>query len=185
MLFYVPEIGDSITLSRPWTFNLHRERRNDDLISALALEDGSEWKEARARQEELFAKAYRWETRTRGIETYYGRGLYDYQYRERVILDEAAHNELAGLSDRLLKWTWPITLPVNTVLKVDRIYIRKGASEFSSITFNINSCPLPELTLAKEGGKLKRGARRRFWAKLSDINGLEYEQGTVLVLNAA
>jgi hypothetical protein len=49
-----------------------------------------------------------------------------------------------------------VTLPAGTVLQVDRIYIRKGNEEFSSLTFRVVG---------------KRN--QRFWAKLSDVNQIE------------
>ncbi len=50
------------------------------------------------------------------------------------------------------------TLPVGTILKVDRIYIRQGKAEFDSITFRIRKC---------SEKALEKG---RFWAKLRDVN---------------
>lgn len=60
----------------------------------------------------------------------------------------------------------PITLPKGTSLKVDRIYIRKSAwgqdaSAFSSLSF-----------FALIPGHKKKG---RFWAKLSDVNRIQFE----------
>ena len=60
-----------------------------------------------------------------------------------------------------------ITLPAGTVLRVDRIYIRKGKSEWDSITFVVQSHP----TIA---GKGFAGAGR-FWAKLADVNEIQFE----------
>jgi hypothetical protein len=53
-----------------------------------------------------------------------------------------------------------IMFPKGTSLKIDRIYIRKGSSDYSSITFYVGS------------GNLK-GAR--FWAKLADVNRIEFD----------
>ena len=69
-------------------------------------------------------------------------------------------------------WTWSyqapghdITLPAGTSLTIDRIYIRKGASAFDSVTFNLINYP----------GKSKKGfGRVRFWAKLDDVNRIVY-----------
>jgi hypothetical protein len=47
-------------------------------------------------------------------------------------------------------------LPIDTVLRIDRIYIRNGASDFDSISFYA------------EIPKIK--SKPRFWAKLVDIN---------------
>ena len=56
-----------------------------------------------------------------------------------------------------------VTLPKGTVLKVDRIYIRKGGSPFSSVSFWAEGIK----------GHDKRGAR--FWAKLNDCNNIEFK----------
>lgn len=55
----------------------------------------------------------------------------------------------------------PLVMPKGTALKVDRIYIRKGNSDYSSLTFFIGS------------GDWK-GCR--FWAKLSDVNNIEFDE---------
>jgi hypothetical protein len=56
-----------------------------------------------------------------------------------------------------------ITFPKGTVLCLDRIYIRKGASDFSSLSFFIKESP-------QDGLKGKR-----FWAKLKDCNKIYFE----------
>lgn len=66
------------------------------------------------------------------------------------------------------------TLPAGTILKVDRVYIRKGKSHysdeplsnFSSVTFFAYNPPT---------GKGKPKAIGRFWAKLADVNTIECE----------
>jgi hypothetical protein len=63
--------------------------------------------------------------------------------------------------------THEVTLPKGTRLKVDRIYIRKGADEFGSLTFYCN----PHL----KGAKAKGAIKGRFWAKLSDVNTMVIE----------
>jgi hypothetical protein len=61
-----------------------------------------------------------------------------------------------------------VTLPAGTVLTVDRIYIRQGVSEYSSISFYAG---------IGEGGKGNFGKPKnpRFWATLSDCNNIEFE----------
>lgn len=51
----------------------------------------------------------------------------------------------------------PTTFPKGTVLWLERIYIRKGAGDFDSMSFRIT-----------KGGLVPAG---RFWVKLEDING--------------
>jgi len=55
-----------------------------------------------------------------------------------------------------------VTLPAGSILTIDRIYLRKGAGEFDSITFILNGAKLP--------GKKGALARVRFWVKLDDVN---------------
>lgn len=62
----------------------------------------------------------------------------------------------------------PCGLPIGTVLKVDRVYIRQGckgpSSDFDSMSFQIMSCP-------KEGVSKKHGfGKTRFWVKMEDAN---------------
>jgi hypothetical protein len=56
-----------------------------------------------------------------------------------------------------------VKLPKNTELKIDRVYIRKGAADYSSLSFFIQSHPSDDNF---------KGAR--FWAKLSDVNEIEF-----------
>lgn len=58
------------------------------------------------------------------------------------------------------------TLPKGTQLKIDRIYIRKGQDEYSSITFYIEDCP---------DKTFKPKKKIRFWVKLSDVNNIIFE----------
>lgn len=55
------------------------------------------------------------------------------------------------------------TLPAGTVLLVDRVYLRQGLDAFASISFRITSTAAP--WVAKQ--------RKRFWAKLDDVNQLQ------------
>ena len=62
-----------------------------------------------------------------------------------------------------------VTFPKGTQLKIDRIYIRKGAEDYSSITFRVSD--IPDEGIGKFIGKKKS----RFWAKLDDVNTIEYD----------
>lgn len=77
------------------------------------------------------------------------------------------------------RFNWPdtkhtVTFPKGTVLKVDRIYIRKNSKEFDSVSFWIvetslvtgQATPVP---FKKKGTK----AHGRFWAKLVDVNKID------------
>jgi hypothetical protein len=59
-----------------------------------------------------------------------------------------------------------VTLPIDTILSVKRIYIRQGVSSYSSLTFSIikGSCP--------NNPKLEK---TKFWASLNDVNNIEFD----------
>lgn len=59
-----------------------------------------------------------------------------------------------------------ISLPPETELKIDRLYIRNGLSGFNSVTFKIVEVPI-ELSHLK---------KKRFWAGLKFVNQIEFEQ---------
>lgn len=61
-----------------------------------------------------------------------------------------------------------VTIPAGTVLKVDRVYIRQGLQEWSSISFYAEG-------IGKGKGSFGRPKTARFWAKLSDCNRIEFE----------
>ena len=60
-----------------------------------------------------------------------------------------------------------VTLPKGTVLKIDRIYIRKGAKKFDSVTFNV-----PDMKVITH---LRAKRAMRFFASLSDVNNMMVE----------
>lgn len=61
-----------------------------------------------------------------------------------------------------------VVLPKGTVLKIERIYIRKGNDDFDSITF---TCP--EIKVVVPGRTTRRAVR--FWVKLDDANNIQFE----------
>lgn len=64
-----------------------------------------------------------------------------------------------------------VTIPEGTRLTVDRIYIRKGAKEFDSITFILDRKTCSDERIANTKGK-----PMRFWVKLADINGVFFKE---------
>lgn len=63
------------------------------------------------------------------------------------------------------KQNFLVTMPIGTVLSVDRIYIRKGNAGFSSVSFRI----------PKVENKKHTFSGVRFWASLSDVNQIEFD----------
>lgn len=174
MRLYVPDIGDLLRLTQHWSFTLLKEYRNMDVWDALECDNHPSLADHAQKVAEL-------ELKMREIE-------------DRMVpspLSRQAHGitkEYASVQDRELwfeyrnevwqsqhKITCPMTLPADTVLKVDRVYIRQGAGEYSSLSFYIEETPHAALTPLKKGGGFKKG-RRRFFARLSDVNTMEVQR---------
>ncbi len=62
-------------------------------------------------------------------------------------------------------------LPAGTVLKIDRVYIRKGLQDYSSITFLVVSSPFRAAATKKNGGTSNKSAR--FWVKLAETRNIQ------------
>ncbi len=71
----------------------------------------------------------------------------------------------------------PATLPAGLVLKVDRIYIRKGHKDFDSITFMLKGISTPARYEKWTDGSEYRIPKQpvRFWVKLPCANKIEFE----------
>jgi hypothetical protein len=83
-----------------------------------------------------------------------------HEWRNKSLFDKMKVNFMnGGYAQNMEKYA--ATIPKGTGLKIDRIYIRKGNSEYSSLTFYIGSGPW-------------KGCR--FWAKLKDVNKIEFDE---------
>ena len=76
-----------------------------------------------------------------------------------------------------------LTLPKGAELIVQRIYIRAGQKEWDSLTFTLKVLPPPKSKSSKSlknetTKKIASKATGRFWVKLRDINGIEFEMVT-------
>jgi hypothetical protein len=146
MKLNIPDIGDLITLSSNWTFTLHPEGRNVKLAKFFDLEHARRGEEYWAKPEALVA-----------LDTIY-------KNCKGIVFDYAKHTEMVASfiknNPDIIKGAFEVELERGTTLGVDRVYIRKGAREFSSLSFFIKNGPF-------------KGAR--FWAKLDEVNKIEIE----------
>lgn len=158
MKLFIPELGTDLTLSKDWTFSLFYERRNSavwDAFDSVTDNALTKWRESELVRLEALAEKDDNEYFLKNPTI--GRWRYDNPYR----IDQENINS-------------NVTLPSKTKLRVDRIYIRKGQDAFSSLSFLIMSCPLKHLTASKDGGTFPKYQKRRFWAKLDDVNSIEF-----------
>jgi hypothetical protein len=150
MKLYIPRLGDVLTLSKEWSFKLYNEGRNDSLLNHFGLE----WKQYHTSTPypyPLYSKKYYDWINTKGAFEEWKKTTYDKWLKE--YLEWKKENDF-----------YTITFDAGTQLKVDRIFIRKGAAEFDSVTFNV---------VTINGNKAKK---LRFWVKLDDANELEFER---------
>lgn len=203
MKFYVPEIGDDIVLTEDWSFSLFPESRNNDLaaLQGYYLHSGrdgsgksfegwvSEHEVSHLRDPDYNVVYPPIDNfRVTGLKSVLSRGSYDhaawYQAREEAEKNNtefakywADHKIWQEECDKKYKPVLAITLPKGTHLKVDRIYVRKGSSDFSSITFFAKN--LGEVMVRTgwswHNKKMKKKKSLRFWAKLVDCNTINFE----------
>lgn len=185
MRLYVPSLGDQLRLSRDWTFDLYREHRNETLWSLLKCDSrvtypfADECASLRAQMAELEARKvktpcrhYDWGAK---IEVVDGQSRYfrqDWASKADKTAWELALGRLQQVNGQAVA---RVTLPAQTLLKVDRIYIRKGAEDFSSITFYARSIPGHDVVHSTKK-TVGLAGRTRFWAKLEDCNRIEFER---------
>lgn len=158
MQLYIPEIGDHIELMSDWNFTLYDEYRNEKMWNLLNCYENPDVmhslnirKSASDDLEALYSK-YR-----NLVQNY--RSHIDKWSDEDIELS----NKLSDL--RRKEISCAVTLPKSSILSFDRIYIRKGASDYSSISFYLKFHP-----------KLHLKRKPRFWAKLEDCNTMEYQK---------
>lgn len=114
------------------------------------------------------------ETRNENLASYFNFRAWD--ITGNLCLDEADQrsrgwNKVEGSKSRFYK---KITLPKDTILTIDRIYIRKGAADFSSVSFFLDKKSLDK-TFSKNIESLSNAKGPiRFWAKLEDVNKIEF-----------
>lgn len=163
MKIHIPEIGEEIKLSKPWEFALYFEQRNKGLIKALKLNQHFSLGPNEGFPEERRVKAekdlqencilpFNFPTIYKGIQkTFLGPNPLRRRYYPWVFVIEN------------------IIFPENVRLKTDRIYIRKGSEDFSSVSFLVNKEDNHLI-----GAEPKR--QIRFWAKLGDVNNIEFNE---------
>jgi len=178
--FYIPEIGDTIILTEDWNFTLHCEDRNLSLGAYLGY----------YKQHNLWVPDSVPRMRKIDYEVEYP-SYDDYKRmgyeRHQQALREAEHANTEYVKfwedhkkwcikcDKVGKEALSVTLKSGTVLSIDRIYIRKGAQEYSSISFFAKG--LGTVNVYTGVFNPDRNAKAlRFWAKLDDCNNITFKK---------
>lgn len=85
-----------------------------------------------------------------------------------VIVPNYKETKFRNWRERRFNEAHSCVMPAGTELIVARVYIRNGASDYSSLTFRIGHC------------EHKAWRKKRFWAKLSDVNRIEFVNHTTV-----
>jgi len=187
MKLYIPEINDEIRLLEDWIFDLHAEERNKSLGSIndhyLFYHFGGKWldrkdvPEMRPIDYEVkypnYSDFIRYE---RHWEKHQEACKIAEQNCEAYVKYENDTKEWRSKAEPCGKELITVTIPAGTVLKIDRIYIRRGLSEYSSLTFSTHDLGNTELINPYRAKSKKKLSSIRFWAKLADCNNINCER---------
>ncbi len=155
MKLFIPTVGTKLKLTSEWNFTLRQESRNNKFLTAIG------WAET---------GGYRSRTHPKIDLTAFPLELVR-EYGAPSVLVEEIKNYYGAAPSFQYEYLYPMKLPVDTVLQMDRIYIRKGMGTFDSVTFLISDCPDKRFAPKKARGFLPGGCR--FWVKLEEANMVE------------
>lgn len=173
---FIPEIGTELVLAKDWKFELYAESRNKNLLeyygaylnpgyrTIIFEKDLPNFKleydvDFPCNAEDYYSRnfvgkrCFNREAYYKAKEWYINNNPINIEYNREVKIWHEKR-KLAPQYDSI-----PALLKKGSTLKVDRIYIRKGASDFSSISFYV--------TLGSK--------KYRFWAKLDDCNKIVFK----------
>lgn len=175
MQVFIPNIGSRLVLNKDTVFNVGFERRNFSLIKHFLPKLMAEYEflsqktkyygSVNKNQVLKIAKEEGWDIDVELNDPYYAIHCDYFEQKPDQnppnVLDKIKHKFgfYAKQRELLEKNNNPIRLNLekDTILEVDRIYIRKGAAQFSSVTFKI-----------REKNKVLR-----FWVKLDQVNQID------------
>jgi len=150
MKFYVPSIGDQIRLLEPWRFRLYSDSINADFVyRLLGCKKTTDWDQRQTVDLRLKFVNY---------------DIEKLPHKPPITLKMGSPQfkvSYCAKGDFIIA-----ILPRGVILTINRIYIRQGKSDYDSITFSI----------PKELNKEFKDLYGRFWAKLSDINRVQFEK---------
>jgi len=155
MKLVIPELRTKLKLTEDWTFQLFNERRNSAMLNYLINKNLFDKSKVVVSQENV-----------------YSYGNHGNTEKARKIIDECFtshyrdsqgyidHRKLRNAETRC----YMMTIPKGTILIVDRYYIK--GDDFSSITFRTQDIQI---------NGFKKTEKPRFWAKLYEVNNIEFE----------
>lgn len=178
MRLFIPPLGSRLRLLAPWRFTLHQEYRNNTLMERVGV-DRIEYDEIHTGLPGVlrgYAKTPGDLILHRAKTPVFNQVGADMGASFAVVSTEEGLGPYKDTGNDTIRkdiCAFGLTLPADTVLVLDRIYIRKGKDGFDSITFQVESSPLVGLKGTGKKGFLS--GKVRFWVKLEDANRIECE----------
>lgn len=200
---FIPEIGTTITLSKDWSFKLVYEERNSELLVSSGCTEiyCNSWRGKVVQINPYYPPEWL-KTSCGAIIPRNIWSCMKSDFKDETVLGNmtttlVVNSSLAklsgpvtstyiddtitvGSSSIVLKgefFPFIATIPKGTILKVDRVYIRKGMADYSSVSFIIEDSPDVRLLNKKKASKFNVPCEKpsvRFFAKLEDVNNLEF-----------
>lgn len=179
MKLFIPPLGSKLKLLEDWHFTLLHEHRNSTLAARIGIDrieydtvhtglpGTMTWSAKVGPGDLILEKAKTPAFNQTGIDL-------DAKFVVVGIEEQFGHYKATGNDTiRKDKVAFEMKLPAGTVLVMDRIYIRKGKDDFDSITFLVESSPMPGLKGTGKRGFLS--GKVRFWVRLEEANNIECE----------
>lgn len=160
---YIPEIGDKIKLAENWAFALYPESRNANFLKTL-----TKFNPGLTNFEHVTVKPYGcpwgWD---------FLQELKTTLVKVPTVRWNSKRFVNSQKDEKRFIEAFKIPLMKGDILQIDRIYVRKGKEDFSSITFKLIDTSNPLILSQKRKSRKTLG---RFWAKLSDVNEIKFEK---------
>lgn len=178
---FVPAIGTKLRLLSPWMFQIELERRNSNFMTMLGVFSQYPEFEDSIQIVNKYLERFGSPRRVDVNEFVSGADyLFDHHYGicERNAVASLHDLEVTELKTALLRLKQKIFdafLPPDTVLIVDRVYIRNPASDYDSLTFMVDSAPDGVFVKKSTKGSTSFGRKPRFWVPLKHANTLDVE----------
>jgi hypothetical protein len=156
MKLFIPELGTKLKLTKNWSVSIMNESRNYSILDAFT---GSNNKLIR-KVERIKYNVCDWQG-VKANPLFSPRHCYGMSFEEAVKFYNENRHLLLTREEKIKNWGVykDIIIPSGAILEVDRIYIRQGNLQCSSVTF-----------------KWRKDKKvLRFWANLEDVNKIEAE----------
>jgi hypothetical protein len=157
MKLCIPPLGSLLQLNEEWEFKLFFERRNAGPLGNPKLQ--VPWMNYDPNDK----SSYQRENNRQWLDIF--NACKEKGFKLKYPKDDVPEEASSSYKTQTKLPHILVSLPAQTILGISRYYIRQGVEAFDSVTFHIKKSPEPSLNKG----------RRRFWARLQDVNTIDCE----------